>query len=87
MVIVSPELELLMAVCIEFPGWTIISAADPIPEINTKIRKIPSKMISLFLISIPPSIKKVGVKSASGAKFVLLVIHENCTQCATNVQM
>jgi hypothetical protein len=39
-----------MAVCIEPPGWTIISAADPIPEIKTKIRRIPDKMTSLLLI-------------------------------------
>jgi hypothetical protein len=44
MVIVSPDFELSIAACIESPGWTIISAADPIPEINDKIRKIPSKI-------------------------------------------
>jgi hypothetical protein len=58
-VIVSPELALFTAACIEFPGWTIISAADPLPEINTKIRKIPSRMTSLFLITIPPSIQEI----------------------------
>lgn len=55
MVIVSPDFELSIAACIESPGWTIISAADPIPEINDKIRKIPSKISTLFLIPIPPS--------------------------------
>lgn len=55
MVIVSPDLELFIAVCIESPGWTILSAADPVPEINAKIRKIPNNMTSLLLIPIPPS--------------------------------
>lgn len=59
MVIVSPELELFMAACIESPGWTILSAADPIPEVNNKIRKIPSRMTTLFLISIPPSTQEI----------------------------
>ncbi len=77
----SPELALFTAVCIEFPGWTIISAADPLPEINIKIRKIPSRMTSLFLIS-NPSIysRNLGVKTMSGVKIVLLVIPENNTR-------
>ncbi|HII80552.1 MAG TPA: hypothetical protein HA261_09205 [Methanosarcina sp.] len=80
MVIVSPEFALFMAVCIESPGSTIISAADPTPEINTKIRKISDKITSLFLISNPSVYsRKLGMKPISRAKIVLLVIPENNT--------
>jgi len=52
MIISSYGLALLTAVCIEFPGWTIISAADPTPEINSK-RKIAIDKTSNFLICNP----------------------------------
>jgi len=69
MVIVSPEFALFTAVCIEFPGSTIISAADPIPEVNTKIRRISDKMTSLFFIS-NPSVhsRKLRMKLVSGCE-------------------
>jgi len=91
MVITSPELAVFMAVCIEFPGWTIISAAAPMPEINDKMRKTISKTGNLFFIS-DSSVhsRKLGVKSVSGAKIVLLVIHENMRSMSnecTNVKL
>lgn len=52
-VIISPELALSTAACIEPGDWTIISAAFPIPEINIKIKKVNNKVINL-LIKIPP---------------------------------
>jgi hypothetical protein len=58
MVILSPEFALFTAVCIELPGWTKISAAVPIPDINTKMRKAHIKVVNLFIL-IPPSIQKI----------------------------
>jgi hypothetical protein len=52
---ISPEVALLIEVCIEFPGWTNISAAAPIPEIDAKTRKAANKVINLF-IPTPPFI-------------------------------
>jgi len=50
MVITSPELAVSTADCIESPGWTIISAAVPIPTHNIKMREVISKTVNLLLI-------------------------------------
>jgi len=55
-VIISPEVELSRAVCIELPGLTKISAAVPIPDINNKMRKANSKVVNFFIL-IPPNSK------------------------------
>lgn len=55
MIISSYGLALLTAVCIELPGWTIISAADPIPETNSK-RKITTDKTSIFFLICNPSV-------------------------------
>jgi hypothetical protein len=52
----SPGFELFTAVCIEFPGLTIISAAAPIPDIDVNIRIATNKAVNFF-IPIPPLIK------------------------------
>lgn len=67
MIITSPGFALSTAVCIELPGSTIISAADPIPEINSKRKKANGKMSNLSLIY-NPSIhsRYLGVKSVYG---------------------
>jgi hypothetical protein len=50
MIISSYGLALSTAVCIEFPGSTVISAADPINEINNKRKIVIGNMSNLFLI-------------------------------------
>lgn len=52
-VITSPEVELFTAFWIESPGWTEISAAAPILDIDTKIRRTANKLANLLILKPP----------------------------------
>ena len=49
MTISSPGFALFTAACIDYPGWTKISAAVPVLEPNVKIRKANAKVMNMFI--------------------------------------